>query len=297
MPVLLENYFESVARSLEKTLNTPTAYLSKIALTAVVIIFSLLLYILIKKIINLSVKNTHKRYVTIRVFKNVIISVMIFLILYIWIRAINALVLVALILGALLVLILRGITDNIIAFFIINYRNYIEVGNRVEIGDIVGDVIDITPVSFKVLEVRGWLSSNSNTGRIINIPNSIIFEKPTKLIGLESVYEWQEIKYTLSFDSKWEEAETIMTTAGNTYFLENILPFLEEDYKYLGDDKDALYPIFSLSNDDSGIIVNLRYLVDYREGTATRTILQRNILNGLKENPNIEFAVSDVRIV
>lgn len=297
MADILNEYFNLLSKNLLTTLDTPDAYLNKIALSTIVTIVGVLIHILFKTIINRNIKGLTRKIRLKKAFKSIIITIVTVVILIIWIKAINSLVLIALIVGAFTIVMLRGLTHNIVAFFVIKYRNYFKIGNRVEVNSLIGDVIDINLISFKLLEVRNWLSSDTNTGRIIQVPNSIIFEDSVKMVGIESIYIWQEINYTLSFDSDWKEAESIMKDAGNSYFEEFISPGIEENNKYLLGEQESPQPVFSLNTNDLGIVVNLRYLVDYRKGTSTKTKLQRNILNKFEVNPEIKFAVSDIRIL
>ena len=297
MPEILTEYFTMLTTNLLSTLNTPDAYLNKIALSAVTIIIGLIIHILFKNIITRNTKSMQRRYNLQKILKKSMLVLTILLVLFIWIKAINALVLIALLGGAIAIIMLRGLTHNIIGYFIIKYRRYFKIGYRVEINDIIGDVIDINPVSFKLLEVRSWLSSDSNTGRTIQVPNSIIFDESIEIIDLSNTFIWHEIKYTLSFDSNWKKAEEIMTSAGDLYFKEKVLANLKESNTYLPNEEEELQPVFSLNTDELGIVVNLRYLVDYRNGTSTKTYLQRNILSEFEEHPDIKFAVSDIRIL
>src|SRR5690625_5678025 len=95
--------------------------------------------------------------------------------LFTWIQATNAIILVAIIIGVLIIVMARGLTNNIIAFIIIRYRKYFKIGHRIEINEIIGDVIEINLISFKFLEVRGQLSSDTNTVRNINLLNKLYF--------------------------------------------------------------------------------------------------------------------------
>lgn len=297
MPDFLTDYFNSVTKNLFTTLNTPDAYLNKIALTAIIAIIGLLLHLLLKKIISHNASDLKRRYTLRKVSKSSIATLTILSILFIWIQAINALILMALLIVFFIVIMVRGLTNNIIGYFVIRYRRYFKIGHRIEIKGFIGDVIDISPVSFKLLEVRNWLSSDSDTGRIIKVPNSIIFEESVEIVGEENVFIWHEIKYVLSFDSDWQDAERIMTEAGDTYFNDIMLDELKESNKKMPIEQDVLEPVFSLNTNEEGIILILRYLVDYRNGTKTKTYLQRNILKQFDANHNIKFATLDIRIL
>lgn len=297
----LKDYTNQLLNNLLKTLKTPGAYLNKIALTAVVIFLSVMIYrILMKQIRKKDTENIDDlkiRAQSKKIIKNGLVALVAILVLSIWIQAINALILIALLFGAFVIIMLRGLFHNIIGYFVIKHWNYFDNGSRVEVKDIIGDVVDLNFFSFKLLEVRNWLSSDTETGRVIEVPNSIIFEESVRKIGEENSYIWHEINYILSFDSDWQEAEHIMTVVGKNYFEQILLPSMDPLSKYYLENENKIKPVFSLNTDEKGIIVNLRYLVDYRKGTSTKTALQREVLIKFDENPHIKFGALDIRLL
>lgn len=296
MPDLLKEYFDGLTESVFSTLKTPDAYLNKIALTAIIIAIGTLLYMTLKKIATRNENDFKRRIRTRKVLKNTMTTLTILGALFIWVQAINVLVLIALLFGVFIAFMVRGLTTNITAYFVIRYRKYFEIGHRIEINNIIGDVIDITPISIKMLEVRGGLSSDANTGRTIKLPNSIIFDESIEIIGVANSFVWHELKYVVSFDSDWQTAEKIMTEAGQAYFEETILTELEETNGVSPRNQEALHPVFSVDTNDAGIILTLRYLVDYQHGTSVKTAFQRKILPQLNDHPKIEFAIMEVKV-
>lgn len=297
MPDFLTEYFESLTKGFLSTLNTPHDYLNKIALTAVLVVAGMLLHFVIKWGIIRNIKDVQRRFITLKFIKSTITTLVILLSLFIWIQAMNALVLIALAIGFLIVVMVRGLINNIIGYFVIKYNKYFKVGHRVEINGMIGDVIDTNLIYFKVLEARNWLSSDSHTGRIIKLPNNIIFNETIEMVGITNTYIWHEIQYVLTFDSDWQKAENIMKEVGNTYFEEQVAPHITENQEYLPADVEDLQPVFSLSTNDEGIVLTLRYLVHYKQGTRTKTYLHKNILTKFETHDDINFAVLDIRIL
>lgn len=296
MSDLLTDYLDNLGENLLTTLNTPDAYLNKIALTVVVILVGVLFHFLLKNLITKQV-TIAKQYRFHRAIKNSVLTLTIIAVLFIWIQAINALILIALFIGFFVVVLVRGLINNIIGWFVIKHRKYFRVGHRVEINDIIGDVIEINPISFQLLEVRNWLSSDSNTGRVIKLPNRIIFDESIEMVGVNNKFIWHEISYVLTFESDWQAAERIMLNAGNRYFEEEVLRDLEKTNHKALNRKEALKPVFALDTTEAGIRVSLKYLINYLNGTKAKTQLQREILLKIRENPEIDFAVLDVRIL
>lgn len=297
MPEFLKNYFEGLTDGLLVTLKTPDAYLNKIALTASIVVVGWLLYILFKRLVVKNISDYRKMFTVRKVAKSSITTIIVLAVLFIWIQAINALILIALLFGVFIAFMVRGLTSNIIGYFVIKYRNYFEVGHRIEINNVIGDVIDINPIHFKLLEVRHNLSSDANTGRIIKLPNSLIFNESIEMVGVDNSFIWHEIKYVLAFDSDWKDAERIITNAGEKYFANVILPATLEDNEHLPSDKTKMKPVFAVDTNTEGIVLVLRYMVDYLQATPTKTHLQREILAGFAENSQIKFATVDIRIL
>lgn len=296
MPDFLKEYFTGLTESVFSTLKTPDAYLNKIALTAIIIVIGFVIYLLLKKIIIRNQSDYKKRLKTRKVIKNSVFTLTGLTVLFIWVQAFNMLILIALLIGVFIAFMVKGLTTNITAYFVIKYRRYFEIGHRVEINGIIGDVIDISSTNIKLLEVRGNLSSDANTGRVIKLPNSIIFDESIEIIGGANTFVWHELKYVLSFESDWETAEKIMTEAGDVYFEESVLPEMKEKDDRLPTKIDAFRPVFSLDTDDVGIVLILRYMVDYQKGTSTKTAFQRKILPQFDGHPNIEFAIVEVKV-
>lgn len=297
MPDFITDYIDKLMESLLSTSATPGEYLDKIALSAIIIMLVTLIHMLLRRIVKHSVANLSKRLTVLKTLKTVFLNVTVIAILFIWIQAINALVLIALLLGGLTFFVVKGLTTNIIGYFVIKFRKYFRIGHRVEIDDVIGDVIDINFTNIELLELRNWLSSDAKTGRVIKLPNKIIFDEKVKIIGLKNTFVWQEIQYVFTFESDWETAERLFKETGETYVRETLTPVLQEKNPKLLDKQADIQPVFSLQINEDGIVFTLRYLVHYLAGTKTKTQLHKELLKKLQKYPDIEFAVTDVRIL
>src|SRR5699024_11215790 len=297
MPDFIVDYIDKLIESLLSTSATPGEYLDKIALSTIIIILATLTHMLLRRIVKYSVGNLSKRLTLLKTLKTIFFNVTVIAILFIWIQAINALVLIALLLGGIIFFVVKGLTTNIIGYFVIKFRKYFRIGHRVEIDDVIGDVIDINFTNIELLELRNWLSSDAKTGRVVKLPNKIIFDEKIKIIGLKSTFVWQEIQYVFTFESDWETAEKLFKETGETYVKETLTPVLQEENPKLLDKQADIQPVFSLQVNEEGIVFTLRYLVHYLAGTKTKTQLHKELLKKLQNYPDIEFAVTDVRIL
>jgi len=70
---------------------------------------------------------------------------------------------------------LKDVFVNLAGFIFIMWRQPLEVGHRIQIGEVAGDVVDIRPFQFTILEIGNWVDADQSTGRMIHIPNGKIF--------------------------------------------------------------------------------------------------------------------------
>jgi small-conductance mechanosensitive channel len=100
-------------------------------------------------------------------------------------------------------------------FNIISGRIY-SVGDRVEVGGVRGDVVDITPLRTKILEIgspaegESWVRGRQLTGRVVAVSNKLTFTQPVFNYSAAFEHIWEELTLPVDFRSDWREAERIM---------------------------------------------------------------------------------------
>ena len=288
------NRFESnLVNEITKIFNSPINYTNNLTKTVLIIILSLVINWAVKKLfLPTSTHFTKKQ----RIKKSINTTTLIIdsiLILIIWINALNSFVLITIGLGLFIMVLIRSTLDNIIAWFIISKRNYFKLGDQIEVKGMLGRVVTTSLFYFEVAEIKNWLSSDSLTGRYIRIPNKEIFDEPIANYNGMDRYIWHELTYVLRHDSNWQDAKEIMLTEVNNYYKTILIPDFDDTmYKKLDLD---ISPVFNLDVSEAGIHLTLRYLVDYSQGAATKTLLQTPILTAFNQHSMIEFAVLDIR--
>ena len=95
----------------------------------------------------------------------------------IWFAGLERLATFAGILGAGLAVALHDTIANIAGFLFIMLRRPFEVGDRIEIEGVAGDVIDIRVFQFSLLEIGNWVDADQSTGRIVQVPNGKVLTR------------------------------------------------------------------------------------------------------------------------
>jgi small-conductance mechanosensitive channel len=91
------------------------------------------------------------------------------------------------------------------------------VGDRVQLGGVRGDVIDVTPLRTKVMEIGSsvgddtWVRGRQYTGRIVSISNKSTFTDPVFNYSTSFEFIWEEVTIPVAYRDDWHLAERIMT--------------------------------------------------------------------------------------
>jgi len=108
---------------------------------------------------------------------------------------------------------LSDLLKNMAGWAYILARRPFRVGDRIEIRENRGDVIDISLFRFTLMEVGNWVAADQSTGRIVHIPNGLLFshELANYTEGFE--YLWDEVPVLITFESDYRKAEAILYEA------------------------------------------------------------------------------------
>lgn len=113
-------------------------------------------------------------------------------------------------LAAGLAIALQDLVANIAGWLFILWRQPFKVGDRIEVGENAGDVIDQRLFMFSLMEVGKWVEADQSTGRVLHIPNSMVFKTTLANYHQGFEYIWDEIPVLVTFESDWKKAKAIL---------------------------------------------------------------------------------------
>lgn len=94
---------------------------------------------------------------------------------FIWLDAFNAFPTYLGLVSAGLAIALADPIKDIAGWAYILTRRPFRVGDRIEFRSIRGDIIDVRLFRFTLMEVGNWVEADQSTGRIVHIPNGLLF--------------------------------------------------------------------------------------------------------------------------
>lgn len=197
------------------------------------------------------------------------------------------------VIGAGLAIALREALLSVAGWIRITLISPYRVGERVQIGDVHGDVIDIRILRTTLMEIRGWVDADQSTGRIVHVPNSWVFERAVYNYSRGFSFIWNEISFTVTFGSDWRAARDIMRSLAEESSViveqqatKQIHEMSREFLVHYG----ILTPFVYVRVVENGVRLTLRYLCEVRKRRGTEHAFTVSILDAFREHGSIEFA-------
>ncbi|MCB0472640.1 MAG: mechanosensitive ion channel [Flavobacteriaceae bacterium] len=153
-------------------------------------------------------------------------------------------------------------------------------GDRIEINNVKGDVIDIGITKTTLMEIGEWVHSDNYSGRIVQISNAYVFKGPVYNYSTDFPFVWDEINLPVRYGSDIDLAnEIILDTARSR--LTDYVGYAREHWKQMVKkyliENAQVEPTLTLKLTDNWIEFNLRYVVDYKKRRITKDTLYKDI--------------------
>lgn len=193
---------------------------------------------------------------------------------------------------------LKDPVTDLAAWLFIIWRKPFDVGDRIELGPSKGDVIDVRPFKFTILEIGNWIDADQSTGRVIHIPNHQVFTYQLANYTSDFEFIWNEIKVLVTFESDWKKAKEILSEVVNEVsadFIENAKKQIAKASKSYLIEYRYLTPIVYTDVKDSGVNLTVRYLTDPRRRRGTSQIIWERVLDEYAKHDDIDFAYPTIR--
>jgi small-conductance mechanosensitive channel len=265
----------------------------KILQSIIIVIGWLVLDKILKKIVFEKIDDYTVRYQWQKIFKYITVILSCVLLTKVWFGAFESLGTYLGLVSAGLAIAFQDLLVNLAVWVFIIIRKPLKVGDRVQIGEVAGDVIDIRIFQFSVIEIGNWVDADQSTGRIIHIPNGMVFNKTQANYTAGFEYIWNEIPVLVTFESDWKSAKKILAEAVNKHAV-HLSEEAEQQIKVAAKKflifYNKLTPIVYTSVKDSGVMLTIRYLCHVRKRRSTEEFIWEEILDRFAENDNIDFA-------
>jgi small-conductance mechanosensitive channel len=262
--------------------------------TSIVIIFILwLIRTIVMRIVWRNTDDVQTRYRWQKTSAYIASLIVILLVGRVWFEGVQALATYFGLLSAGLAIALKDLVSSLAGWVFIIWRSPLAVGDRIQIGEFRGDVIDIRLFKFTLLEIGNWVDADQSTGRVIHVPNSMILSDTLANYTKGFQFIWHEIPVLLTFESNWKKAKSILSEIAENHaqhFSESAEKRLRHASRKFMIFYSNLTPTVYTTVKDSGVLLTIRYLIDPKRRRSSEQEVWEEILGKFAKAKDIDFA-------
>lgn len=278
---------------LEQILNIDQPTIYKIISTLSILVIGWIVYRIILATVVSRIKNIDLRYQWQKATDYLFFIFGVFVIGRIWYAGMTAVATFLGLVSAGIAIALKDPIVNFVGWLFIVWRRPFSVGDRIQIGEYAGDIVDQRIFQFSMMEIRNWVDADQSTGRVLHLPNGWVFTQAVANFTHGPRFIWNEIPVTITFESDWKEAKKILQKIADQYHFEKNgsvdFEFKSATRNYLLK-YDKLTPIVYTAVVDHGVQLTARYLCRPRARRGSAEYIWEAILDAFGENPNINLA-------
>ena len=211
----------------------------------------------------------------------------------VWFEGIQSLATFLGLVAAGLTIALKDLVTAIAGWLFIIWRRPFNVGDRIQIGQNAGDVIDVSIFKFTLMEIGNWVDADQSTGRVLHIPNGLVLSDVVSNYSRGFQYIWNELPVLVTFESDWKKAKTILqeiATKHAQHSSEVAQKRIQEASRRFMIFYSVLTPTVYTSVAESGVLLTIRYLCEPRTRRGTAETIWEDILHQFAAHKDINFA-------
>ena len=266
---------------------------SIIALAVIYLVFKIILEELVTgKIIDPRSKYSFRRAIS-------ILNIVAFIVagIAIWVENTQSLLVSYGLIAAGVAVALQDFFKNVVGGIIIFVTGLYRVGDRIEVNEKRGDIIDVGLLYTTILEIQEWIVGDQPTGRLITSPNGDVLSHGVRNYTKDHGFIWDEISLPITHDSDWSRAISLIldiTERETREITEKArISLINLSEKYFLPSR-AEIPALYLTITDNWIEMTVRYVTDVRQRRMTRDHLSRLLLEEIQKAENIFIASETV---
>lgn len=172
---------------------------------------------------------------------------------------------------------------GIAAWIMVVVKRPFQVGDRISIGHVKGDVYDVSLTHVYIDEVGGTIDSEQHSGRNILVPNYKLFDEILVNHTLVNDYVLDEVTYTIRYESDLDKAMKIGILVAEE--------FSGEYCKKLGKEVSA-----RVSMAENGLRIKILYSAPVQNLSRIRSEITKKIYEQIREDKNVDLAYNRLDI-
>lgn len=184
--------------------------------------------------------------------------------------------------GAGIAFALQEVVVSIAGWVALTFSVYYRVGDRVRLGGITGDVIDIGMLRTTIMQIGDWVQADQYNGGIVRVSNSFVLKEPVYNYSIDFPFLWDEIMLPIKYGSDRQLIRQIMENVAQeivgNYAVKARQAWIPMTQKYLVESANVM-PMITMTANQNWMEFTLRYVTDYRLRRSTKDKLFTRILD------------------
>ena len=184
--------------------------------------------------------------------------------------------------GAVVAFALQEVIGSVAGWLVILFGRIYKIGDRVQIGSVKGDVIDIGVLRTSIMEIGGWVKADAYSGRILKVSNFYVLKESVANYSGDFPFLWDEITVPVRYGSDYRLARDILQRAADEIVAEHSRRAAETWGKMVNRylvEAARTEPMVTLAANSNWVEFTLRYVVDYKDRRPTRDRIFTRILD------------------
>ena len=203
--------------------------------------------------------------------------------------------------GAGIAFALQEVIVSIAGWIALSFGQFYTIGDRVQLGGIKGDVIDISILRTTIMEMGEWVKGDQYNGRIVRVANSFVFKEPVYNYSADFPFVWDEISIPIKYGSDHNRARELILDVAHatvgTYVEKAQNNWKVMTRKYAVEDAVVEPMVFLIAN-DNWMEFTLRYVVENGKRRGTKDLLYTRILDAIsRTHGSVSMASTTIQLV
>ncbi len=203
--------------------------------------------------------------------------------------------------GAGVAVALQDVLASIAGAFSIGFSKLYTVGDRVQIGETRGDVIDIGLLRTTLMEIGSWVGRDLYSGRIVRIPNNTVLKNSVFNYSQGFRFIWDQVKVVFTIASDAALAREMLLRVAKDVIGEYLVEAqkswnaVSEDYRT---ENPPIEPFVALAVTGGSMEFTVNYVVDYTQRTFVQDRMFVKIVQEVgNSNGRLAWSSSGVTVI
>lgn len=184
--------------------------------------------------------------------------------------------------GAGIAFALQEVIAAVAGWIAITFGNFYKIGDRVMLGGIKGDVIDIGVLRTTIFQIGDWVAGDLYNGRVVRLSNGFIFKEPVFNYSADFPFLWDEVTVPVRHGSDRAKTQAILEEVAEEVagaYAKDVQATWDQMTRNFVIEDARVKPIVTMVMDENWMTYTIRYAVEFKKRRTTKDSLFRGILD------------------